>query len=175
MEKIKFNNLFSRTGWTDALQKAEITISPADFVGAIIKWIFVIIFLLVATDILQWVAFSTLLQALLLWIPHLIIAIIILVVAIILADILEKIVKASAKKMGISFVNLLGSLVKWAIYIFAILAVLAQLEVAPAIVNALVTGFVAMLALALGLAFGLGGKDTAARLLEDVRRNISEK
>ncbi len=169
LNKIKFNELFSRTGWRNALEKAEITITPSDFMGAIVKWIAVIVFLMVATDILEWVAFAELLQRIIIWIPNLLVAIIILVVAIVLADILEKIVKASAQKMGISFVQFLGSIVRWSIYIFAILAALLQIGVASAIVNTLVVGFVTMIALAFGLSFGLGGKEIAARLLEEWR------
>jgi small-conductance mechanosensitive channel len=167
LNQIKFNDLFSRTGWKEALEKAEIKILPSDFLGAIIKWIVVVIFLMVATDILEWVAFADLLQRIIIWIPNLLVAIIILVVAIILADILEKIVKASAQKMGISFVNFLGSVVRWGIYIFALLAALLQIGVASAIVNTLVIGFVTMIALAFGLSFGLGGKEIAGRLLEE--------
>ncbi|MFA5012999.1 MAG: hypothetical protein WC520_00325 [Candidatus Paceibacterota bacterium] len=175
LSTIKFDELFSRTGWKDALEKAEIAVSPSDFIGAIVKWILVIVFLLVATDILQWSAFASMLQKLVLWLPNLIIAIIILVVAIVIADILEKIMKAMVKKMGVSMVNFLGSVIKVAIYVFAVLAALSQLEIAPAVVNSLITGFIAMLALALGLSFGLGGKDMAARLLEEARRKIENK
>lgn len=172
LEKIKFNELFSRTGWRAAFEKAEITITPSDFIGAIIKWIFVVVSLMVASDILEWIAFSSLLNRILTWVPSLIIAIAILIVAIVLADILEKMVKASAQKMGVGFVNHLGSAIRAAIYIFAILAALMQVGVAPAIISTLVTGFVATLAIAFGLSFGLGGKDMAAKLLEDWRHKM---
>jgi hypothetical protein len=172
LNKIKFNELFSRTGWKDAFERAEITIMPSDFIGAIVKWIAVIVFLMVATDIMEWVAFAQLLQSIIIWIPNLLVAIIILVVAIVLADVLEKIVKASAQKMGVSFVQFLGSVVKWGIYIFAILAALMQIGVASAIVNTLVIGFVTMIALAFGLSFGLGGKEMAARMLEDWKHKM---
>jgi hypothetical protein len=174
LEKIKFNELFSRTGWKAAFEKAEITITPSDFVGAIIKWIFVIIALMVASDILEWVAFSSLLNQILTWVPNLVIAIVILIVAIIIADILEKMVKASAQKIGVSFVNYLGAGLRWAVYIFAILAALMQIGVAAANVNTIVIGFVGMIALALGLSFGLGGKEMAAKMLEDWRSKITK-
>lgn len=174
LEKIKFNELFTRTGWKSAFEKAEISIMPADFIGAIIKWILVIISLMIAADILEWVAFSTLLNEIITWVPNLLVAIAILIVAIVIADILEKMVKASAQKMGISFVNYLGSAIRWAIYIFAILAALLQIGVAPAIVNTLIIGFVGMFALAFGLSFGLGGKDMAARLLDDWKNKMNK-
>ncbi len=174
LEKIKFNDIFSGTGWKNAFEKAEINITPSDFIGAIVKWVLVIISLMIATDILEWLAFSLLLNQIITWVPNLIVAIAILIVAIIIADILEKMVKASAQKMGVNFVNYLGLGIKWAIYIFAILAALLQIGVASAIVNTLIIGFVAMFALAFGLSFGLGGKDMAARLLEDWRNKMTK-
>jgi hypothetical protein len=77
--------------------------------------------------------------------------------------------------MEISYIGFLGTLVKWAIYIFAGLAILLQLGVTPTIINTLIFGLIGTLSLALGLAFGLGGKDAAAKLIEDLKRRISEK
>jgi hypothetical protein len=108
------------------------------------------------------------------WVPNLIIAIAILVVAIILADILEKIVKASTQKIGVNFANQIGTFIRIAIYTFAILIALMQLGVAPAIINTLVVGFVITIALAFGLAFGLGGKEMAEKFLEDWRHKLTK-
>ena len=172
---IKFDALFDKTGWKDALQNAELKVSPSGFIGAIVKWILVVVALMISTDILGWTAFADLLNKVISWVPNLLIAVIILVVAIIIADIIEKLVKVSAKKMGIGFVNLLGALVKWSVYIFAGLAALVQLGITPDIVKILMMGFVGTLTLALGLSFGLGGKDAAGRMIEDAKRKISDK
>lgn len=175
LEKLKFNKIFEKTGWTEALAKAEVKVNPAEFIGAICKWILVIVFLLAAVEILGFSQFASLLRSVILWLPNLIVAIAILVVAVILADILEKIVKASVAKMEIGYTGFLGTVIKWAIYIFAVLTILLQLGIATSFINTLVMGFVGMIALALGLAFGLGGKDAAAKLIEDLRQKISEK
>ncbi len=174
LNKLKFNSIFEKTGWKDALANADIKVDPSGFVGAIFKWIIVFVFLMVATDIVGWTAFAAMLTSIVAWTPNLIVSIIILVAAIVIADVIEKIVKVSAKKMGVNFVNFLGATVKGGIYVFAGLAVLSQLGVAPEIVNALVMGFVGTLAIALGLAFGLGGKDAAAKLIEEAKRKISD-
>ena len=175
LERLKFNKIFERTGWQESLAKAEVKVNPAEFIGAIFKWILVIVFLLAAVEILGLLQFAVLLRSVISWLPNLIVAIAILVVAVILADILEKIVKASLTKMGIGYAGFLGQVIKWAIYIFAVLTTLLQLGIAPSVINALVIGFVGMISLALGLAFGLGGKDAAAKLIEDLQRKISEK
>ena len=173
--KIRFNKLFEKTGWKEALEKAEVKVNPSEFIGAICKWILVIVFLLASVEILGFVQFADFLKEVISWLPNLIVAAAIFVVAIIMADILEKIVKASVKKIGIRYVEFLGIAVKVAIYIFAALAILLQLGITPTIINTLVVGFVGMIALASGLAFGLGRKDAASKLIKDLKEKISEK
>ena len=175
LNKLQFDALFEKTGWKEALSNADLKVEPSAFIGAVSKWILVIVFLMIVTDIMGWVAFAGLLAAIVAWMPNLVVAIIIMVVAIIIADIVEKLVKVPTKKMGVSSVNFLGTMVKWAIYVFAALAVLLQLGVTPKIVEVLIMGFVGTLTLALGLSFGLGGKDAAARMIEEARRKMSDK
>lgn len=173
LKKLQFNKLFDRSGWKDAFDKADLKVNPAEFLGGIFKWILVIVFLLASVDILGFGQFAVVLARIITWLPNLIVAILIFVVAVILTDILEKVIKASVKKIGIGYVGLIGAGVKWSIYIFSFLAILDQLGVATTIVDALVRGFVGMVALAFGLAFGFGGKDAAAKLIEDFKRKIS--
>jgi hypothetical protein len=173
--RLKFNRIFERGGWKDALEKAEFKVNPSEFIGAICKWILVVVFLMIAADILKWTGFVLLLQKIISWLPNLVIAIAIFIVAIVVADILEKIIKAAVKKIGVSYVNFLGAAARWGIYIFAGLIILRQLGVTPTIIDTFVIGLVGMVALALGLAFGLGGKDAAAKLIQEAKQKISEK
>jgi hypothetical protein len=175
LKRIKLDRLFERTGWKEALEKAELKVSISEFIGRIFKWILVIVFLSATVEILGLSQFAEFLRGIVLWLPNLIVAVAIFVVAVIVADILEKIIKASVKKMEVGYVGFFGGLVKWAIYVFAGLAILYQLGVAKEIVNALVFGVIATLSLALGLSFGLGGKDAAAQLIEEIKKKISEK
>lgn len=175
LQRLKVDRVFERTGWKEALEKAELKVNVSEFIGAIFKWILVIVFLLVSVEILGLTQFADFLKKIVSWLPNLIVATAIFLVAVILADIIEKIIRAGVKKMEIGYTAFLGALVKWAIYIFAALAILLQLGITPTIINTLVMGFVGMIALALGLAFGLGGKDAAAKLIEDLQRKISEK
>lgn len=175
LTRLKFNKLFEKTGWKGAIEKAELKVNPSDFIGAICKWILVIVFLLAAVEILGFVQFANFLRSVIGWLPNLVVATAIFVVAVILADILEKIVRAGVKKIELGYAEFLGAAVRWAIYIFAGLAILLQLGVTPSIINTLVIGFVGMIALALGLAFGLGGKEAAAKLIEKIGEKISER
>jgi len=99
----------------------------------------------------------------------------ILLVAAVIAEAMQKVIVGSAKAAGVRFAHLDGTITRWAIWVFAILAALFQLGIAAAFIQTLFTGVVVALALALGLSFGLGGQDAAARYIEKIRQEINEK
>lgn len=172
LKRLKLNRLFDKTGWKDALEKAELKVNAAEFIGAIFKWILVIVFLMAAVEVLNLVQFANFLKEVLAYLPNVIIAALIFVVAVIIADILEKIVRATVEKIRTGYAQLAGAIVKWAIWIFAILAILMQLKVASALIETLFTGLVAVIVISAGLAFGLGGRDAAKDLLEGLKRKV---
>lgn len=173
LKRVQFDKIFERAGWREAFQKAEVKVRPSEFVGAICKWILIIVFLLAAVEILGFVQFASFISDVIAWLPNLIVAVIIFVAAVILADIVEKLITASVKKMDIGYAGFLGSGARFAIYVFAILAMLLQLGITPTIIDTLIKGFVGTLSIALGLAFGLGGQDAAARFIEEMKRKLS--
>jgi len=174
LKKINFDSLFSKAAGKPRWKRRNQSVSVGIF-GAILKWILVIVFLQIFVEILGLNAFAVFLTQVLGWLPNVIVAAAIFVVSIIVADILEKIIKASVKKLEIKYSNLLGAIVRAAIYTFAVMAILLQLGVAETIISTVVTGFVGMLALAFGLAFGLGGKDAAAEAIRGLRDKLAEK
>lgn len=172
LRQIKLNQLFENTGWKEALEKSELKVDVSRFVGSIFKWIFIIVFLSISVEILGLDQFAVLLSDLIDWLPNLVVAISIFIVAIIIADISEKITRASVEKLRIGFSQLAGVIVKWSIWIFAILAILMQLGIAKELILTLFTGFVVMLSISFGLAFGFGGKEIAADILQNLRRKV---
>lgn len=170
--QFKLNRLFEKKGWGKALEKAEIKHEPAGFIGAIFKWILIILTLYVAAGILNLKGIERILEEILGFIPNVIIAVFIFVVAVIIADILEKISRVGAEGIKIKNSHLVGVIVKWSIWIFAIIIILEQLRIAPEFMTILFTGFVGMLALAMGLAFGLGGKEVVSEALESLKKNL---
>lgn len=172
LNKIRLNQILKRMGWEEALLKAEITLNASKFFGEIVKWIFVIIFLMVASEIVGLVGFSAFLGRVLEYLPNVVIASLIFIVAVFLTDFSYRIVVASAEKAKITYSKLLGAGIRWTIWIFTILAILLQLGVTPDIIKAIVYGMVGMITLALGLAFGLGGKDLAADILKEFKEKL---
>jgi len=171
LKRIKLDKIFEAKGWQDSLEKAEIHEKPSGFIGAIIKWILIIVFLAIAVEILGLPQFSAFLQKILAWIPNLLVAILIFVATVIIANFAEKLVKASVSKSGLGYTGLAGAIVRWAVWIFGIFAILIQLGIAKNLILALFYGIVGFVVIAGGLAFGLGGKEVA----EEVLKNFTEK
>lgn len=174
LKRAKFDKIFEKTKWEEALEKAEVKVKMSAFIGGIVKWVLVIVFLLAAVEILGMAQFAGFLKEIVAWLPNLVVAAAIFVVAVIVADFAEKLVKAIVSKMNVKFVGLVGSIVRWAIWIFAGLAILGQLGVAAEIIQILITGFVALIVISSSLALGLGGKDLAKEALQGLRDKLKE-
>lgn len=173
LKRIKFNRIFEKGGWKAALEKAEIKVDASSFIGAIIKWVLLIVFLAAAVEILgfnQLTLFLT--QKVLPFLPNVVVAAFIFVVAVIIADILEKVVRAAVEGAKVGYGQLVGAIVRWSIWVFAILIILSQLGIGETFMADLFRGIVVMIVLAIGLAFGLGGKDVAAEILQDLRNKL---
>jgi len=179
LKSVRFNKLFEKEGWSKALERANIEVHPAEFVGAIVKWVFVIVSLLIAVDILHLVQFGVILTQLLNYLPNVVIAALIFVVAVIISDIIEKVIRVTVEKMKVGYGHMASSIVRWAIWIFTIFLILEQLlpssEIIKTLYMAIVWGVVGAIALGVAIAIGLGGKDAASEIIADMRRKIVQR
>lgn len=172
LKKLQFNRIFEKGAWKTALEKAEFKVDASGFIGAIFKWVLVIAFLMVAVEILGLGQLAAFLSSVLVFLPNVVVAALILVVAVIIADILEKIVRAGVESVRVGYGNVVGAIVKWSIWIFAVFAILFQLGIAKDLIQTLLTGIIALIVIAAGLAFGLGGKDVAGDVIQNIRRRF---
>jgi len=141
-------------------------IKPSIVAGELVKWLIRLVFLVAAANVLGLTQVSELLNDVLLWIPNLIVAAIILLVAPLLARFVRGAIEVGAGEMGFSNAPLLGRIAEIAIIAFAVIIAINQIGIAANLVNILFIGVVAALALAFGLAFGLGGRDVAGQLTQ---------
>ncbi|RLC35119.1 MAG: hypothetical protein DRZ76_01050 [Candidatus Nealsonbacteria bacterium] len=172
LKKLRFNRIFEKGSWKEALERAEFKVDAAGFIGAIMKWILVIVFLMAAVEILGLDEFAGFLNSVLGYLPNVVVAAFIFVTAVIIADLLEKVVRAAVESIRVGYGHLVGVIVKWSIWIFAILAILMQLKVAPDLVLTMFTGFIAVLVISAGIAFGLGGKEVAGEIVRDLYKKL---
>lgn len=157
------------------LKEHGIDIPLSAFFGKLVQWFIVLVFLMAATDILGLNQVTSFLNNILLYLPNVIVATIILAIAFLLGNFVYIIVRSSTKAAGVMSATLLATIIKWSIVVFGLLAALLQLGIATSLVNTIFIGLVAALSLALGLAFGLGGRDEAALILKKLREEITEK
>lgn len=166
---VKLNKLFEKAGAGEFLKRAGLRLNVSGFVGGLVKWFIVIVFLMASLEIIGLTQVNDFLRtAVLYYLPKIIVASLVLVIATILADALRRFVKGTAQGANIRSANMLGTISYYAIWIFAFIIALSELGIATAYMQILFTGFIAALAVALGLSFGLGGKDSAAKILDRI-------
>lgn len=166
MEKLKINKASDEIGLTHMLADGGIKTNISRLTGDIVKWFLFFVFLMATTDILNLPQITNFLNSILLYLPNVIAAAIILALTILIANFIGKVISKSEKITKMSNSKIIVAISKWAILIFGIMATLVQLGVATSLITVLFTGLVGMLALAGGLAFGLGGKDKATQILD---------
>ncbi len=172
---LKIDALLEKAGVREITDKAGIALNSGYFLGQLTKWLIILSFLIAACNIWGLSAVGDFVKSVVGYLPNVIVAILILIIAIIVGDYVGKFVKASVAGAGLKTQASLAAITRWVFYIFGILAALSQLKVATYIINTLFTGIVAMLAVAGGLAFGLGGKDLAREILEKIRGAVENK
>lgn len=176
IKSLKIDNALKSTGLNDAVERAGFTLDTGAFLGALIKWFFIVVFLVASLDVLGLTDVNMFLQNVVLsYLPRVIVACLIIIVGAMIAQVVRDVVTGSAKAAHIHSAGFAGSLAKWAVWIFAILAALAQLQVATAFVQTLFTGVIVAISLAFGLAFGLGGQDAAAKYIDRVKGELDHK
>lgn len=141
----------------------------------ILRWTVVILFAVPALEVWGLNGATVILNQVLFYLPNVIVAIIIGFFGVIVSNLLSDIVKNGAKNFSDSSANVLAAVTKWILLFFTILAILNQLGVAQDLIRILFSGIMAMIALAGGLAFGLGGKDIAAEILQELRGKLKKK
>ena len=173
---LKIDNALKSAGVGELVTKAGFNLNAGAFIGGLIKWFFIIVFLVAALDVLKLTQVNQFLQNVVLsYLPQVIVAIFILLVAVVIAEAMQKIVIGSAKAANIKSANFLGAATKWAIWIFAILTTMMQLGIGTAFINTLFTGVIIAFSLAIGLSFGLGGQEAASRYIEKIRHEIADR
>jgi hypothetical protein len=170
LDALKIDRALGRAGVDTHVTRGGLRLRAAYLCGQIVRWFFIVVFVLAAADTLGMYALTAFLRDVLAYIPNVIVAALILVASLAIANILARLVAASTTAARLSGAGVLSTITWWSIVLFGIFAALLQLNVAAAIIQTLVTGVIAMLALAGGLAFGLGGRSYAEHLLDKLRR-----
>ncbi|MBZ9569505.1 hypothetical protein KJA16_01115 [Patescibacteria group bacterium] len=176
LNKIRLNRVIKGLGWKEAFARAEIKLDMAKFFGEIAKWLILIIFLMAACEIVELSQFSQLLGRIVDYFPNILVASLIFIVTVFLVDFTYRIFLATTKKTDkrteLTYSRFLGVGARRAIWVLATLAILYQLQIVPDLILSLFIAILGLLVLACGIAFGLGGKEIAKKILEEWKEKL---
>ena len=173
---LRVDEALRRAGFETFLRRSGMNLDSGAFIGGLVKWFVIVVFLVAAFDILGLTQVNLFLQQVVIaYLPRVIVAALILLVGGVVGDVTERIVVTAAKSAEVRSAHFAGTIAKWAVWVFAILVALSQLGIAAAFSQTLFTGIVIAISLALGLSFGLGGQEAAARFIERLRGEIGGK
>lgn len=171
----KVDDLLAHTGLDELTRKAGYKLDTGRFVGTLVRWFFIILFLQVSLNIVNLVQVTEFLNEVLLYLPRVVVALIVLFAGSLLADAMSKIVIASSKAADLNETDILGRVTRWIIWVFAIFVAMSELNIGQEVIVPLIYGIVAMLAIAGGLSFGLGGRNMVQDWLESIHSSKKKK
>lgn len=174
LHAVRFNDLARRSGFAAFVQNMGVRQDAAGVIASVVKWFVRLITLVVAFDMLGLPAVSVVLQQLLLWLPNLIVALVVLVIGGLAANALSRLVRGATAEARFTNPDVLATVTRVVVWSFAIVVAVDQLGIATTVINTLLAGVVGALALATGLAFGLGGRDRAAQILDQLGRRVEQ-
>ena len=164
---VKINEALDAAGVDTLVAKTGYKLHAGGFIGGIVKWFTMIVFFVAALDVLNLDQVTIFFRDVVLgYLPNVVVAVLVLFVAMIVANVVDKTIVAGARAANFYAADFLGTFARYAIITFAILAALSQLRIAPELVQMLFAGIVFAASLALGLSFGLGGREAASRYIE---------
>lgn len=161
-------------GFKKAWERSGYQLNSPKFFYELVKWFFIVVFLMASTDILGLSQVTEFLGRVVFYLPNVFVAAFVLLIGMVIAKFLEGLVRGSVRASRLASANFLASITKWSVLIFSLLVALDQLKVANEIIRIIVIGIVAASSIALGLAFGLGGRSHAEDFIGKMRRHISE-
>lgn len=175
-DKVNLDSALKQAGLGEVLRRGGVNLNTGSFFGGLIKWTIITVMFLAILQMLGLSDVSMIIGSMVaLYLPKIVVAILIMLVAFILGDVLKKVVITGAANAHLASAKMLGSLTKASIMVFAVLSALVQLGIAVTLINTMFIGLVVAASLAAGIAFGLGGKEMATRILDRASEELTHK
>lgn len=165
LESVGFRKIWERSGFK---------LNTPYFFYELVKWFFVVVFLMAAVDILGLSQVAEFLQSVVFYLPNIFVAAIVMLGGTLIAGFLSHLVRGSVRAAQLASANFLAEAVRWVIVIFSLLVALSQLGVASEVIRIVIIGVVGAGSLALGLAFGLGGRSHADEFIGKMKKQLKD-
>jgi hypothetical protein len=169
LRTVRFDELAERSGFAEFVRSMGVQTDSSGFLALVAKWFVRLLTLVVAFDALGLPAVSDALRQMLLWLPNLVVGLVVLVIGGLAARALAGVVRGATARADLGDPETMASIARIAVWSFAIVVAVNQIGIAETLINTLFMAVVGAVALALGLAFGLGGRETAADLVREWR------
>lgn len=172
LKAVRLEDLSRSAGFADYLKKADIRLTATELLGAVVKWLVLLVFFIAAVEVLGLTIVSTVLTRVLGFVPNVVAAALIFGAGFVVANLADGLVRGAFATVDHEAAKPVGRLARWVVLVVAFFAAVGQLQIAPALVDTFFQGLTWTLVLAVGLSVGLGGKDLVAKLLDDWYKRI---
>lgn len=172
LNKLRLNQMLSSLGWQEFFNRFNTKLDIPRFFGTITQIYFLLWVVLVVLDMLSLSIVGNIISNIINYYPNIFISIVIFIVAVFIADFSKKIIVSDFKEEKLTYSNFLGNIIASSVWVIATLAILYQLQIAQTLILIAFIGFIALIVLTVGIAFGLGGKEIAKKTLEDIEKKI---
>lgn len=172
LNRLRLNQMLSSLGWQEFFNRFNTKLDIPRFFGTITQIYFLLWVVLVVLDMLSLSIVGDIISNIINYYPNIFISIVIFIVAVFIADFSKKIIVSDFREEKLTYSNFLGNIIASSVWVIAILSILYQLQIAQTLILIAFIGFIALIVLTVGIAFGLGGKEIARKTLEDIEKKI---
>lgn len=172
LNRLRLNQMLSSLGWQEFFNRFNTKLDIPRFFGTITQIYFLLWVVLVVLDMLSLSIVGDIISNIINYYPNIFISIVIFIVAVFIADFSKKIIVSDFREEKLTYSNFLGNIIASSVWVIAILAILYQLQIAQTLILIAFIGFITLIVLTVGIAFGLGGKEIAKKTLEDIEKKI---
>ena len=172
LNRLRLNQMLSSLGWQEFFNRFNTKLDIPRFFGTITQIYFLLWVVLVVLDMLSLSIVGDIISNIINYYPNIFISIVIFIVAVFIADLSKKIIVSDFREEKLTYSNFLGNIIASSVWVIAILSILYQLQIAQTLILIAFIGFITLIVLTVGIAFGLGGKEIARKTLEDIEKKI---
>ena len=175
LKLIQLDTASEKSGLGDVLRRGGIKQTVAELIGVLIYWLVMLLVFMTALNALGMTVAAALLDKVILYIPNVIAAIFIMALGIFFASMIGTIVRTASGNAGISQAKFLGQLTQVVIMVFTVVVTLEQLNIAATVLTFALNIILGSMGLAMALAVGIGSKDIAGKLMQELVDKIKGK
>jgi Conserved TM helix len=167
----KFDQFSQKSGLEAFMNSGSLNLTLSGVISQVIYWLVIILFVITGANTLGLNEVANLLHDLASYLPRIILAILIMIFGTLLARFINRLVFAWLYGIKFSHALAVSTSTEYGIQIIAMFVALEQLGIGMQLIYSLFVIVFGAIFLALAIAFGLGGKDWAARIIDDLSKN----